>query len=94
MPSLTPYPVQPEGDWVVIANVVGLIEAEIVAGLLRTAAIPCYIHQESISAIYGLAFSAIEVLVPAAYEAEAVALLDAPTLDDSATQIDEPPIGF
>lgn len=85
-----------DGDWVVVAEVMGMIEAEIIAGRLRTADIPCYLHQASIGAALGISagpLGFIKVLVPSQFEADAFALLDDET-DDFSTLIDGPTIDF
>lgn len=87
-----------EGDWTVVAEVMGLMEAEIIAGLLRTADIPCYLHRDSIGAALGISagpLGFIKVLVPSQFEAEAFALLeDDDDPDDFSTLIDGPTIDF
>jgi hypothetical protein len=86
----------PKPEWTVVASAAGSLEAEIVAGLLRTAGIPCFIQQESAARAIGLTMGlgAINVLVPSQFEEEALVLLDAPTLDEQPPAIDEPPIKF
>lgn len=82
-------------DWTIVAETTGMVEAEIIAGLLRTADIPCYIHQESVGRVMGLSLGAIgmvTVMVPTAFEEEALALLDDPAMDDFPPQLDEPTI--
>lgn len=81
--------------WVVVAETGGVIEAEILAGLLRTANIPYRIHQESMGRIMGLMLGAlgqVTLLVPLQYEQEAVALLDEGNLDDFSLLLDPPPL--
>lgn len=83
--------------WVVVAHATGQPEAEIIAGLLRTAEIPCYVQQESVGRVLGISFGSlglVAVLVPIAYEEEAIALLDSPTLDDGPLPLDGPSIDF
>lgn len=85
-----------EGDWVVVAVAMGLTEAEIVAGLLRTAEIPCYLHQEGIGAALGISagpMGFIQILVPSQFADEAFALLDDDD-PDPADLIDGPTIDF
>jgi hypothetical protein len=83
-------------EWTVVAHATGLIEAEIIAGLLRTAEIPYLIRQESVGRVLGLTIGLgmVTVLVPSQYEAEALALLDEPSLDDLPPMLDEPPLKF
>jgi len=86
-----------DGDWVVVAHATGPVDGEIIGGLLRTANIPYYVQQESIGRVLGLSIGPmgmVTVLVPIAYEKEAVALLDEPNLDDYPPQLDEPSIKF
>ncbi|MBN1202114.1 MAG: DUF2007 domain-containing protein [Anaerolineae bacterium] len=74
--------------WYVVAYAMGMAEAEISAGLLRSAGIPVFLFREAVgSAIpvsYGL-MGGVEVAVPEAYYAEAMTLLEEE--NDS----DEPP---
>ncbi len=82
-------------EWTVVAETNGIVEAEIIAGLLRTADIPYYIQQESVGRVIGISLGAIgrvSVLVPTKFEAVAMALLDEPTMDDFPPQLDEPTI--
>ena len=86
-----------DGAWVMVAHATGLAEAEIIAGLLRTAEIPSYIQQESVGRVLGISFGSmglVKVLVPIAFEQEAIALLDEPTLDDLPPGLDGPTIDF
>ncbi|MCB9438135.1 MAG: DUF2007 domain-containing protein [Anaerolineales bacterium] len=85
-----------EGDWVVVAEVMGMMEAEIIAGLLRTAEIPCHLHQEGIGAAFGVSagpMGFIKVLVPSQFADDAFALLDDDE-PDPADLIDGPTIDF
>jgi hypothetical protein len=66
--------------WCVVAHAVSMTDAEIPAGLLRTAGIPVFLFREAVgsSAIpvfFGL-LGGVEVAVPEAYYEEAMALLD------------------
>jgi hypothetical protein len=67
-------------SWYVVAHTTDMANAEIVAGLLRSAHIPVFLFREAINAAipmpYGL-FGGVEVAVPEAYYLEAIALLDA-----------------
>lgn len=86
-----------ESDWVIVAHATGPAIGEILAGVLRTANIPHYVHQETVGRVIGLSIGTIGMVtihVPQAYEKEAIALLDDPTLDDYPPQIDEPSIKF
>jgi len=65
--------------WYVVATALGMMEAEIIAGSLRTAGIPVYLFREAAGAVpiplsYGL--GGVEVAVPEAYYEEALALLE------------------
>jgi hypothetical protein len=81
-----------EGDWTVIAEMGSLIEAEIIAGLMRSFAIPVFVQYESIGRILGI-MPMYRVLVPTAYEERAFLLLEAEP-DDPSTILDEPSIIF
>lgn len=68
-----------DGDWVVVAYAADRLEAEIVAGLLRSFEVPVFIQQEAMGRIFGLTLGAlgmIKILVPAQFEAVAFTLLD------------------
>lgn len=95
MPSLKRR--RSEEAWVVVANATGLAEAEILAGVLKTANIPYYVKQESVGRVLGIhlgALGMVELLVPARYAQEAIALLDTPTLDDLPPGLEGPTIDF
>lgn len=65
-------------DWVVVAEVQGMAEGEILAGRLRTAGIPAWISRESAGTAIAVSVGAlgrIEVLVPADRFDEAATLL-------------------
>jgi hypothetical protein len=67
--------------WYVVAHATDLTNAEIVAGLLRSAAIPVFLFREAagssaIPVSVGL-LGGVDIAVPEAYYAEAMALLDA-----------------
>lgn len=65
-------------DWVVIAEVVGMAEGEILVGRLRTAGIPAWISRESAGTAFPLTYGPlgrIDVVVPAACADDARALL-------------------
>lgn len=88
---------QPDPQWAVVAYASTLFEAEVVGGLLNTAEIPYYIHQSGVGLAFGLppgSMGLIMVVVPIQYEDEARILLDDPTLDDTFSILDEPPIDF
>lgn len=83
--------------WVIVATTNGSAEAEIIAGLLKTADIPYYIQQESVGRVLGINFGTmgrVDVLVPQKFAPEAIALLDDPTLDDGPPGIEGPTIEF
>ena len=85
-----------QGDWIIVAYAMGIEEAEIVAGLLRSFEIPVFIQQEALGRAFGLTFGAlgaIRLLVPARFEQAALALLEDDE-DDPSTLLDEPPIIF
>ncbi len=82
----------PDGSiWYVVAEVGGLVNAEVIAGLLRAARIPVYLYREAAGSsalplTVGM-LGAVTVAVPEIYYAEALALLDAendlfPELDE------------
>lgn len=93
MRFLRPRRQPPENSWTVVAESVSSFEAEVIAGLLRTAGIPVFIQQDGGARAMGLTIGmgAIRVLVPSPFEAEAMALL---AEDESPPQIDEPAIQF
>lgn len=66
--------------WYVVATAFSLTDAEIPAGLLRSAGIPVYLAREAASAVMGGIFGGVQVAVPEAYYAEALALLEADTI--------------
>jgi hypothetical protein len=72
--------------WYIVAQAGGMADAEITAGLLRSARIPVYLFREAINSALPLTvglFGGVEIAVPEAYYAEALALLDAgETLDE------------
>jgi hypothetical protein len=83
--------------WVIVATTSGLTEAEIIAGLLKTAEIPNYLQQETVGRVFGISFGSmgqVNVLVPQKFAAEAIALLDEPTLDDAPPGLQGPIIDF
>ena len=83
-----------QGDWVVVGYAIGVTEADITAGMLRSFNIPVFIQQEAAARAIGLTIGMgmIRILVPAQFEAAALELLDAD--DDSATSLDGPPLIF
>ncbi|MBI5928989.1 MAG: DUF2007 domain-containing protein [Chloroflexi bacterium] len=83
----------PEKSWTVVADCTSSFEAEVIAGLLRTAEIPVFIQQDGAARAMGITMGlgAIRVLVPTPYEAEAMALL---AEDETPPLIDEPAIQF
>jgi len=65
--------------WYIVAHAAGMVEAEIVAGLLRSAAIPVFLLRESGSVALPLTFGllgGVDIAVPEAYYVEAMALLE------------------
>lgn len=65
--------------WYVVASTAGMLEAEIIAGLLRSANIPLFLFREASSTAIPLSFGLIggvDVLVPEDYYEEASALLE------------------
>ena len=81
-----------DGDWVVVAYASDRLEAEIVAGLLRSFEVPVFIQQEAVGRIFGLTLGTlgmIKILVPAQFEAVAFTLLDEEEQPDPNTLIDD-----
>lgn len=93
MRFLRPRRQPPQKSWSVVADCTSSFEAEVIAGLLRTAEIPVFIQQDGAARAMGITIGigAIRVLVPTPYEAEAVALL---AEDETPPLIDEPAIQF
>jgi hypothetical protein len=70
--------------WVVIAETPGLLPAQIIADRLRSDGLPARAWQESIGQVYGIVTGPLGtgyVLVPAEYQAQALAVLET-TADD------------
>lgn len=67
-------------QWYVVAHAVGMTQAEIPAGLLRTAGIPVYLFREALgSSAIPVSFGklgGVQIAVPEAFYAEALALLE------------------
>jgi hypothetical protein len=66
-------------SWYVVAHAAGITEAEIVAGLLRSAGIPVFLFREASSTAIPLSvgpLGGVDVVVPESYYAEATALVD------------------
>ena len=61
--------------WIVVAHAFALSDAEIPAGLLRSAGIPVYLDREAASAALGGIFGGVKIAVPEEFYAEAEALL-------------------
>lgn len=81
-----------DGDWVVVAYAADRLEAEIVAGLLRSFKVPVFIQQEAMGRIFGLTLGAlgmIKILVPAQFEAVAFTLLDEDSEPDPSTTLED-----
>jgi hypothetical protein len=81
-------------DWYVVAQPGGEAETAIIVGALRSANIPFWVSRESAGTAIVLTaglLGNIDVLVPEAYYAEAMALLhaEATPLDDGALPLDE-----
>ena len=68
----------PQGtSWYVVAHAAAMTGAAIPAGLLRSAGIPVYLFREAINSVLPLmTFGGVDIAVPEAYYAEALALLD------------------
>jgi hypothetical protein len=66
-------------NWYVVAQAMGMTDAEIPAGLLRSAGIPVFLFREAVSTVLPVmpGFGGVQVAVPEAYYLEARALLDA-----------------
>jgi hypothetical protein len=68
-----------DSDIVSIACVAGMIEAEIVRGLLEAAGIPVWLSHESAGTVYGLTIGPlglVDIYVPTRLETRARAILD------------------
>lgn len=73
-----------QDEWVIIAHTTDRMEAEVVAGLLRSEEIPVFISQQGAGQAIGLTvgiLGMIDVMVPRKHEALALSLLDV-SLDD------------
>jgi hypothetical protein len=69
-----------EQDPIVITEVAGRLQAEILRGLLEAQGIPAALSQESAATVYGLttpALGSVQVLVPASYRQQAEQILEA-----------------
>lgn len=85
--------VQPNDTWMLVAEAVGTLEAEIVAGLLRSNDIPVYAEMQNArslfpSSAFGQLQGLVQLYVPEAYYEAALDLLDEDDLDTPA--LDEP----
>lgn len=84
--------------WFIVAEAMGVTDAEIVAGLLRSAGIPVYLFREALGTAMPLTVGlvgGVQVGVPEAYYAEAKALLEsdqdtAPPAFDTDEDWDDP----
>lgn len=69
-----------EREWVLVDEVSGGIQAEILRGLLEANGIPVWLNQEGAGRAYGLtipALGAVQILVPSDVEKRALELLEA-----------------
>ncbi len=69
----------PYTDWVVVAEPIGIEQAEIMAGSLRAESIPVWIRRESAGIAIALTVGMlghIEIMVPFEYKEQALALLE------------------
>jgi len=65
--------------WYVVAEPMGMTEAEIIGGLLRTAGIPVYLFREALGTAMPLSVGlvgGVQVAVPESFYGEAMALLE------------------
>lgn len=69
-----------EREWVLVDEVSGGLQAEILRGLLEANGIPVWLNQEGAGRAYGLtipALGAVQILVPSDVEKQASELLEA-----------------
>lgn len=69
-----------EREWVLVDEVSGGIQAEILRGLLEANGIPVWLNQEGAGRAYGLTIptlGAVQILVPSDVEKQALDLLEA-----------------
>lgn len=79
----------PQQDWIQVASAMGELEAEVIAGLLRSSDIPVYMESTNIMpAIFGQAGAMKRIYVPEKYYDFALDLLD----DSDLPALDEPGI--
>lgn len=65
--------------WYIVAEAMGMTEAEIVGGLLRTAGIPVYFFREALGTAMPVSVGlvgGVQVAVPESFYGEAMALLE------------------
>lgn len=69
----------PEEEWVVVDQVAGALQAEILRGLLEAQGIQVWLNQEGAGHAYGLGIGplgTVEILVPSNQSDEAMSILD------------------
>ncbi len=69
----------PQHDWVIVAHASNRMEAEVIAGLLRSEDIPVFIRQEGAGQAIGInvgILGLVDVMVPSQLEELATSLLD------------------
>lgn len=69
-----------ERKWVMVDEVSGGIQAEILRGLLESQGIPVWLNQEGAGKAYGItlpALGSVQILVPSDFERHALELLNA-----------------
>lgn len=85
---------KPDDTWIMVDEVIGVIQAEIVAGLLRSHGIPVYIDLDNTGSIFpSSAFGSLtgkaSIFVPESYYQATLALLSE---EDEPPALDEPGI--
>jgi hypothetical protein len=68
-----------ENDVVVVDEVAGELQAEIIRGLLEAQGIPTWLSQEGVGRVYGLGVGVlgrVQILVPSPYSEQARQVLD------------------
>lgn len=74
-----------EREWVLVDEVSGGIQAEILRGLLESQGIPVWLNQEGAGKAYGItlpALGSVQILVPSDVQEQALELLNAYYADE------------